>query len=64
VQSSSGSHQMLLRAVLVAFSIALGAYFLFCALTNTASVPIANAFLPIVLTGAVLVRLNRKRTGS
>jgi len=49
---------------MVAFSIALGVYFLFCALTNTASVPIANAFLPIVLTGAVLVCLNRKRTGS
>ena len=64
VQSYSGSRHMLLRAVLVAFSIALGAYFLYCALTNTASVPMANVFLPIVLTVALLVRLNRNRIGS
>jgi len=64
VNSGSGSRHMPLRIVLVAFSTALGAYFLYCALTDTASAPFANVFLPIVLTVAVVVRLDRKRTGS
>lgn len=64
MHSYYGSRYSLLRAALVTLSIALGAYFLFCALANTASVLMANVALPIVLTVAVLVRLTRSEIGS